>query len=285
MTPIEQRYQRLLRAYPGWYREQRGGEMLGTLMEAAPARRWPSVRDTRALVLGGLRVRAGQDQRLGTRENLRLAALLGAVLSLAWLVTDWLTSTFVFMAHFAAYRPPVTMFVSLALVLLPAATAWFAPWWITAPLALAAAGFWLAWSAGSVLFTLQPVGLLVVLAILARGRERLPRHWLILAGALVTISVLQELTLVPSLEGWYTAASTLPWIIVSLVALWSAVDARPALAMAIALVAVDSLWELLHWAVYGPLPLLSPWQLWLPVVSAAALTLGGIWRVRRQAAL
>ena len=46
MTAIERRYQRLLRAYPGWYREQRGDEMLGTLMAAAPSGRWPSRRDS-----------------------------------------------------------------------------------------------------------------------------------------------------------------------------------------------------------------------------------------------
>jgi hypothetical protein len=77
MSAIERRYQRLLRAYPRWYREQRGDEMLGTLMAAAPSGQWPSLRDSRALIIGGIRVRAGQDQRLGTRANLRLAALLG----------------------------------------------------------------------------------------------------------------------------------------------------------------------------------------------------------------
>ena len=86
MSAIERRYQRLLRAYPGWYREQRGDEMLGTLMAAAPSGRWPSRRDSWALLTGGLRVRAGQDQRLGTRANLRLAALFGVALSLAWLM-------------------------------------------------------------------------------------------------------------------------------------------------------------------------------------------------------
>ena len=58
MTPLERRCRWLLRAYPAWYRRRRGEEMLGTLLEASPpGRRWPSVRDTGALVLGGLRVR------------------------------------------------------------------------------------------------------------------------------------------------------------------------------------------------------------------------------------
>jgi hypothetical protein len=48
----------LLHAYPAWYRRERAGEMLGTLLEASPpGASWPSFRDARALVIGGLRVR------------------------------------------------------------------------------------------------------------------------------------------------------------------------------------------------------------------------------------
>ena len=58
MTGLERRCRWLLRAYPAWYRRERAGEMLGTLLEASPpGRRWPSFRDARALVIGGLRVR------------------------------------------------------------------------------------------------------------------------------------------------------------------------------------------------------------------------------------
>jgi len=58
VTPLERHCGWLLHAYPAWYRRHRGGEMLGTLLEASrPGARWPSVRDARALVIGGLRVR------------------------------------------------------------------------------------------------------------------------------------------------------------------------------------------------------------------------------------
>ena len=58
MTGLERRCRWLLRAYPAWYRRERSGEMLGTLLGASPpGRRWPSFRDARALVIGGLRVR------------------------------------------------------------------------------------------------------------------------------------------------------------------------------------------------------------------------------------
>jgi hypothetical protein len=59
MTALERRYHWLLRAYPAWYRAQRGDEILGTLLEAsAPDRSWAAGRDASALVAGGLRVRA-----------------------------------------------------------------------------------------------------------------------------------------------------------------------------------------------------------------------------------
>jgi hypothetical protein len=58
VTPLERHCGWLLHAYPAWYRRERAGEMLGTLLEATPpGRSWPSFRDARALVIGGLRVR------------------------------------------------------------------------------------------------------------------------------------------------------------------------------------------------------------------------------------
>jgi len=58
VTPLERHCGWLLHAYPAWYRRHRGGEMLGTLLEASPPdASWPSFRDTCALVIGGLRVR------------------------------------------------------------------------------------------------------------------------------------------------------------------------------------------------------------------------------------
>ena len=58
MTPLERRCRWLLFAYPAWYRRRLAGEMLGTMLETSPpGGRWPSFRDTRSLVAGGLRVR------------------------------------------------------------------------------------------------------------------------------------------------------------------------------------------------------------------------------------
>lgn len=57
---LERRYRRLLLAYPAAYRRERGAEILDTLLEsAAPGQRRPGAREVAALLLGGLRVRAG----------------------------------------------------------------------------------------------------------------------------------------------------------------------------------------------------------------------------------
>ena len=64
MTALERRCRWLLRAYPAWYLRERGEEILTTMLEASPpGRSWPAPRDARALVMGGLRVRAWGHQR------------------------------------------------------------------------------------------------------------------------------------------------------------------------------------------------------------------------------
>jgi hypothetical protein len=81
MTELERRYASLLRLYPAAYREARGAEMLGVLMDSAPPdRRRPQWREVRGLILGALRVRAGAQgrRRAGQswRVSLRTAALI-----------------------------------------------------------------------------------------------------------------------------------------------------------------------------------------------------------------
>ncbi|MGB6453627.1 MAG: hypothetical protein WBH47_03965, partial [Streptosporangiaceae bacterium] len=59
MPVLERHCRLLLRAYPAAYRQDRGEEIIGTLLEATPAgRSWPLHRDIRGLVVGGLRARA-----------------------------------------------------------------------------------------------------------------------------------------------------------------------------------------------------------------------------------
>ena len=146
MTALEARCRWLLRAYPAWYRRQRGEEMLGTLMEASPVgRQWPSPRDIWAMMVGGLRVRAGQHRRLSTSANLRLAGLLGVDLALLWLIGNNLSSAIMFWAHVYPAATPSGLGYQAAVSLLAlaaVAAAWFAPWPVVAVPALAGAALW-----------------------------------------------------------------------------------------------------------------------------------------------
>jgi hypothetical protein len=84
---LERRARMLLRAYPADYRRDRAEEVIGTLLEATPAgRSFPSARDARALIVGGVRARAAGNRRLSTTANLRLALLLGLSIFLPFTV-------------------------------------------------------------------------------------------------------------------------------------------------------------------------------------------------------
>lgn len=286
MTALEARCRWLLRAYPAWYRRQRGEEMLGTLMEASPAgRRWPSPRDIWAMIVGGLRVRAGQHRRLGTPANLRLAGLLGVALALLWLIGQNLSSAIMFWAHvYPAATPSGLGYQAAASLLALAAVvaAWFAPWPVVAVPALAGAALWV--YSGDRIMASQPAALLVLLVILTVGRDRMPRPWLGLAGLLFARTVLEQSTAAPSLYFLYTPLVFAPWVVLGAVILWAAVDARPAVAMAIYLASNYVIFTLIGYAGYGGGPA-AAWEWYLPIAGVAVLGTCALWRLRRQAVL
>ncbi|MHB1717675.1 MAG: hypothetical protein ACYCV5_10165, partial [Acidimicrobiales bacterium] len=73
MSDLESAYRRLLRVYPRWYREQRGEEILSTLLDAArPAQRRPSAGEAVGLVVHGAAT------RVGVGPDGSLAGVLGA---------------------------------------------------------------------------------------------------------------------------------------------------------------------------------------------------------------
>ena len=78
---LERRYRRLLSAYPGSYRRERGDEILSTLLDmSAPGRRWPALREVAGLFVGAARTRMRINVSRPAREiwagGLRLAALI-----------------------------------------------------------------------------------------------------------------------------------------------------------------------------------------------------------------
>ncbi|MGC4864143.1 hypothetical protein ACLQ3B_01755 [Micromonospora sp. DT53] len=130
MTDLEQRYLRLLRAYPADYRRARGAEIVGTYLDlAAPDQRWPMPADAADLVRGGLRQRLRAAGVTDLIPGVRLAALLALVTASA-LAGVWGTAEL--------HPPPVEWgaphvgpFVSLGVV------AWAA--WLLAAVVLAVA--------------------------------------------------------------------------------------------------------------------------------------------------
>ena len=165
--------------------------------------------------------------------------------------------------------------------------AWFAPRLVTAVFAAAtaAAAVSVFWGSGKALAIL-PVGLLIMLAVLACLGERLPRSWLWLAAAWFGWQVLEAFTVLEVLHRFYVPLAVVPLIILGLVVLWAFVDARPAMAMAICIACLCtsstscSSTISYGWAVVSPGP-----GLFIFVAAAVVLASGSFWRLRRQAVL
>ena len=97
----ERFYSAVLRAYPGWYREARGAEMLGVLMEGDAK---PSVGEAASLVRHGLALRLFGGNRSGVwRDPLAAAAVLVAAVvgGLGIMTAFWSAVT----ASFLAFHP------------------------------------------------------------------------------------------------------------------------------------------------------------------------------------
>jgi len=283
MTGLERAYRWLLYAYPAWYRRERGDEMLDTLLGAAPhGRTWISLRDSAALILGGLRVRAGQNRRLTTAANLRLAVLFGVAL--------WLSETIASDLGFAALqwlhavpagRSGYLVLSGLA-ILAAAGAAWLAPRPVVVVVALAAAAV-CAYSSQSPWWLLGEPAMLVALALLARGKERMPRSWLGLFGIVIVGQILTFLIeFGPGSPSYLTSQllNNLPLMLVAAVVLWAVVDARPAIAVGICV------------ALGRAIPFATGWyntsfgqEFFLPLAWGTLLALLMVLRLRRQAVL
>jgi hypothetical protein len=294
MSALERRCRRLLRAYPAWYRRDREEEMLGTLLEASPAgRRWPSARDARAVIAGGLRVRAGLGQRQSAAGHVRLMVMLAITLPLILESAHgigrvaYMTVT-VTGRHDSGVVPALAYAAAYYLLLLPAVgTAWLGPRVVltvavvaAVVLALADAGRDLAWQPAA---EVLDAALLVGLIVLVRGGQRLPKSWLWLAGAEFAFAALltyARFALVPPGAPPPFAMDVLWWaILFGIVALWMPIDARPALALAISVVYSNLAADLSagRW--------LNVWAWYTPVAAAVILAAAASRSIRRQTAL
>jgi hypothetical protein len=301
VTGPERGYRRLLLAYPAWYRRERGEEILDTLLAAAPrGRTWPSLRDSAALILGGLRVRAGQNRRLTTTANLRLAVLFGVALWLTSQVSVDLAFPGQGWLHWAPFGQPFGYAVARGLAMLAAVgAAWFAPRPVVAAISLIAVaaisltvardahtyqGAW--WLLGEPGMLGEPAAL-AALALLALGKERMPRCWFWLLGLwLLGAELAQALAWLPVrpvfLLSLFGVMDDLPWVILAAVVLWAVVDARPAIAVGVAVVLGRAILLATGWYGNG----FGSYHVWFwPLACGAMLALVMTLRLRHQAVL
>jgi len=280
VTALERRYRWLLRAYPGWYLVDRGEEMLDTLLEAAAdtgsspgaaVRQWPSPREARTLILGGLRVGSGRDQRLTTAANLRLTVLLAVIILLCDNVGQLVGDP----TSWAEVCLAVLTVVAVALT-------WTGRRLLTGVVALAAAGLWAFWSSDWQYWLTGPVIALVAIAALAPGKPRMPPGWRWPVLALY-LDLLVRTLLFSELAGVVTSAVVL--VLLALTIPWSAVDARPI--MALVTLAAARAW--VHFLGVSLSALgggsWSWWDLLPPVLIALVLSMAVFWRLRRQSVL
>jgi hypothetical protein len=287
---LERRARALLRAYPAEYRRERGEEIIGTLLEAAPSgRSFPSARDARSLVNGGRHARAARNRRLSARENLRLAMLLGMAVFAArsFYYPDYL-----------GYARTGGLDVALATGILAGLAPWLRHRAVRAACVIPAGALFvyasmlqLSWAGSGAIGRMAVF--LVILAALAcwRGRGvRPPGSWAGLVCATPVLVMVPWLHLLdsdsygPVQPYWYTAA-----LLVAVAACWLATDARPAFGVVFAMVLSYSLTIVTNLTSPGALlfTLTSVDSLkWLvsPVALCVVLTVAFAWLLRRQAA-
>lgn len=223
----ERRYARLLRLYPKAYRDERGAEMLATLAEADR----PTGRETVALIVGALRARAGL-ARLASPGRLWLSALRLSVLLLVAHAT----------AQSAAYAGGVRLgaatelghlgaLVTGALALVALAAGRYR--W---GLALSAGAFafgqwalswllWENWGLGGEFWQL-PLAMVLTVPLLRRRPPGSARPWAWLLA--VPLGVLLLPGVFAESLGWQPYAGL---AVVAAALVWSAIDARVAIAV------------------------------------------------------
>jgi len=292
MSTLERHCQLLLCAYPAAYRDARGEEIIGTLLEATPpGRSWPMPRDVRCLIAGGLRARAAQQRQFTTAGNLRVAALAGVAAYLAYGASSALGS-YIRSALMPGlqYVPdtdqrtllPILITTSgwrlaaVVLPLIPMAQVWVSSRRVVvlagalpAAAAICYAGPWHGIVVGS---TVDGLACLAALVALAGRADRPNWRWLWLVGLLAIAPLVAA---VVGLYGFFVLAMLLLALSIASIA-WIVIDARPAIAMAVFLAALQLPLTIGYLAIDAAIQAAT---LYLLVVMAVA-----VWRLRRQSA-
>ncbi len=296
MSTLERHCRLLLRAYPAAYREARGEEIIGTLLAATPpGRSWPLPRDIRCLIVSGLRVRAGQPRQFSTAANLRVAAVAGVAAYLAFsasgFLSSYLPSGFVPTTMQAAVDSPRGVaelnapfgwpLAAVVLSLIPVALVWLSRRRVIvllgalpAAAATCYAGPWQGIGVGS---TVVGLACLAALAALAGYAERPSGRWFWPLGLLAIAPLL-----VPVAGRFDTilAGLILAALAISILSItWMVIDARPAIAMAVFLLAIQ-LSLTISLLATGDRSVVSP----LFALVVIAITAVAAWRLRRQSA-
>lgn len=286
---LERRARALLRAYPAQYRQARGEEIIGTLLEATPpGRSFPLPRDAWALVKGGRHARAARNRRLSAAESLRLAVLLGLAVFVA--------RSFYYPSYYG-YDHTGGFDVAMGAGIL----AGLAPWVPRRVLGVACvipAGVLFCYVSrprlpfeGPAVAGRMALFLCALVALaLWRGRgARLPRSWAGLACATPVLAAVPWLRLLDSDSTWPVEPYWLTVaLLVAVAACWLATDARPAFGVVFALVLSYSVVIVTNLSSPGTLfyTLTSVESLrWLvsPVAACVVLTVALAVLLRRQA--
>ena len=284
MTRLERRCRMLLFGYPVGYRKSRGEEIIGTLLDAtAEDRAWPSPRDIRALVIGGLRARFTLNRQRTTAANMRIAVVVGVSAYLCLDAATWFHTTHVaklctvpkYCSQFAG--PP---WLGPALIGVAVVLACVSRWRVLILCAVLPAAVLVCLDAGGVSYILgAPEAVLPclgLLVILAGGPERPGCSWLWLLAAIAAG---------PWLIGPYAGPDLGPELYLAFAVLsigWSFIDAKPAIAGAVFLFAAWLSWILHHPGVL----VFRFYDIDSAIVLGFVAAIGtlALWRLRRQSA-
>jgi len=284
MNTLERHCRFLLRAYPAAYREVRGEEIIGTLLEATtPGRSWPRLRDIRGLAFSGLRARAMFNRQLTTRANLRIAVQAGVAAYLAYsvagVVVPYVRAEVSNGAQFVQAGPVGLPLLACGPILVTVGLVWLAgsrmvvlAGALPSAAAVCVGESWHRYSLGAPVVALASLAAMVALS----GNGAPPnRRWLALIGFFAVLPIVAEVE--PPAGQYLFEVLLLTAGAVGIV--WAVIDARPAIAMSVFLLGT---W--LPTAVGDLTQGLSPVYVWPYVVIMTLVAVPAVWLLRRQSA-